>query len=159
MHTMREHQLIAVGWREWVGLPELGLMAIKAKVDTGAKTSALHTFRIEPFRQRGHLQVRFDIHPLQRRRDISISCTAKVIDRRVVRDSGGHQEPRYVILTPVRIADEQWPIEITLTNREDMLFRMLLGRTAIMGRLVVDPKRSYLLGRPRVSDLYRKRTN
>lgn len=138
---------LSLGWREWVGLPELGLPAIKAKVDTGARTSTLHAFYVEPFRGKGGDLVRFGVHPLQRRTDVLIHCEARIQDRRLVTDSGGHREQRYVITTPVRIAGLIWPIEVTLTNRETMLFRMLLGRTAMVGRVLVDPARSFLTGR------------
>jgi len=138
-----------IGWREWVALPELGIAAIKAKMDTGARTSALHTFLIEPFEVDGQARVRFGIHPQMKRRDIEIFCEADVIDQRLVRDSGGHQEERYVIRTLLRFAGEQWPIEITLTDRDPMQFRMLLGRTALRHRLIVDPSRSYRIGKPR----------
>lgn len=134
----------ALGWREWVALPALGIAAIKAKVDTGARTSALHAFNVERFRRHNKDAVRFLMHPLQQRTDIIIECVASLVDERVVTDSGGHREPRLVILTPVVVGTEQFPIEVTLTARETMRFRMLLGRTALRTRFVVDPNRSYL---------------
>lgn len=137
-----------IGWREWASLPELGLKNIKVKIDTGARTSALHAFELEGYQQDGKQMVRFSIHPRQKRADIIKTCTAEVIDERTVSDSGGHREKRYVIRTPIVLGGQQWPIEITLTNRDNMLFRMLLGRTGLDGRFAVLPDASYLLGKP-----------
>ncbi len=138
---------LTVGWREWIALPELGIPAIKAKIDTGAKTSALHTSSLEAFEENGLLMVRFTLQPLRKRPDIELTCTAEVTDQRIVSDSGGHRENRYFIRTPVALGDRTWPIEISLTNRGTMLFKMLLGRTAMTDRLLVDPECSYLTGR------------
>ena len=137
-----------IGWREWVAFPDLGIPGIKAKIDSGARTSALHTFQLETFSEDGCRRVRFGIHPLQRRKDIELFCTADVVDERLVRDSGGHAEKRLVIRSMVNLGEHRWPIEITLTNREDMLFRLLLGRSALTaaGGVLVDPGRSYLGG-------------
>ena len=144
---------LTIGWREWLALPELGIQAIKAKIDTGARTSALHTFGLAPFEQRGILKVRFGIHPLQRRKDIEIYCVAVVVDRRRVTSSDGQSERRYVIRTAIALGAFRWPIELTLTDRKSMRFRMLLGRAAMGGRLLVDPGKSYLAGR-KLSKLY-----
>ncbi len=146
---MKNHNLLLVGWREWVKLDSLGLEAVKAKVDTGARTSALHAFDVQPFDENGVKRVRFKIHPKQRNTEIVATCAADVVDQRTVADSGGHRENRWVIKTPVTIGAFSWPIEITLTSRDDMRFRMLLGRTAMQNRLLVDPSRSYVLGKRR----------
>lgn len=151
MHPGDDNNRPVMGWREWAVLPQLAVPAVKVKVDTGAKTSALHTFRLETFDRRGREYVRFWIHPLQRRKDIEIACEAPILEQRTVRDSGGHAEKRYVIRTSLRIGRHEWDIDLTLTSREDMLFRMLLGRRAVVeGGFVVDPRVSYLHGkRPR----------
>lgn len=141
------HDKIPIGWREWIALPELAIPAIKVKIDTGARTSALHVFGLETYSWSGRTWVRFGLHPLQKRIDIALSCTAEMIDERAVSDSGGHREHRPIIATRLRLGDREWPIEISLTNREDMLFRMLLGRTALRGRVIIDPQMSYLCGR------------
>ena len=141
---------MTLGWREWIALPELGLARVKAKVDTGARTSALHAFWLEPYRKGGSQRVRFGVHPLQRTAANAVTCDAQVCDRRKVRDSGGHSETRWVIITEVRLAGRVVHPEITLTNRDSMLFRFLWGRTALaqLGAKV-DPARSYVTGRPR----------
>ena len=140
--------LLTLGWREWVLLPELGLPWIKAKVDTGARTSCLHAFHVETFQKNGEDWVKFGIHPHQQETETEIYCEAKILDQRVVSDSGGHKENRYVISTTIKINEICYPIEITLTNRDSMKFRMLLGRTAMENRFVVNPEESYLMGKP-----------
>lgn len=132
-----------IGWREWVGLPELGIERIKAKVDTGARSCALHAFRLKPFRRDGDLWVQFEAHPVQRRARPSVPCELPVRDIRTVTNSGGRSERRYVVETLLRLGDAVWHVEVTLTNRDQMGFRMLLGRTALRRRFVVDPARSY----------------
>lgn len=137
-----------IGWREWVGLPDLGIDLIKAKIDTGARTSTLHAYNITPFEQDGRTFVRFQVHPVQRRRLPEITCVAPVLARRSIRDSGGRAEERFIILTTLRIGEDRFAIELTLTNRDQMSFRMLVGRAAIRGRYHVDPGRSFRTGRP-----------
>lgn len=145
---------LKLGWREWCALPDLGIPAIKAKVDTGAKTSALHTFKIEPFTENGVVYVRFWVHPLQRNDQLVSECVAPVKDERMVSDSGGHKEMRYIIETQIRIGDKGWPIEMSLTNRDTMRFRMLLGRKAMQENIAVYPASSYMNGRLRAKRLY-----
>lgn len=134
-----------IGWREWLALPDLGLTRIKAKIDTGARTSALHAVALRPFKENHRERISFDIHPIQHNRDIVTTCVADVVDRRMVMDSGGHREERYVIYTPILLGGQIWPIEITLTERDTMLFRMLLGRSAIRKRFIVNPAKSFMM--------------
>jgi hypothetical protein len=154
MNGMAENKskVLKLGWREWVSLPELGLPKIKAKVDTGARTSALHAFEVRDFEEHGVHRIEFRMHPNQRDTNTVTTCVADVIDERIVRDSGGHEEKRFVIKTSIAIGPHTWPIEMTLTARDDMLFRMLLGRTALKGRAIVDPARSYLVGKRKLKN-------
>lgn len=135
-----------IGWREWLALPELGIDMIKAKVDTGARTSALHAFEVQPSADGS--TVRFAMHPKQRETDTVIWCESAVVDRRLVRDSGGHEEERFVIGTNILLGSACYAVEVTLTDRDSMGFRMLLGRTALSGRYLVNSARSYCLSEP-----------
>jgi hypothetical protein len=138
-----------LGWREWLALPEIGIAAIKAKVDTGARTSCLHAFYVEPFRRARKDWVRFGVHPEQCSDRRALHCEARILDQRQVADSGGHRELRFVIQTRLLLLDFDDTIELTLTNRDTMRFRMLLGRTALSAAgFTVDPAGSYLAGRP-----------
>lgn len=134
---------IVLGWREWVSLPELGIDKIKAKIDTGARTSALHAFDVKVMESNGKRIVKFKMHPLQKNSEFVVECHADIVDERDVTDSGGHQERRLVIQTQLKIGELQYPIEMTLTDRDTMKFRMLLGRTALKPHFVVDPARSF----------------
>lgn len=136
-----------VGWREWVSLPALGIGRIKAKLDSGARTSALHAWEQELFEKEGRPWVRFCAHPVQRDTGTVIRCAAPLADRRWVTNSGGDKERRYVITTLLGMGGESWEIELTLASRDQLGFRMLIGREAMRGRLVVDPARSFCLRR------------
>ena len=130
---------LTFGWEEWVALPDLGLPAIKAKVDTGARTSALHAHDIEVFGPASKPKVRFNVHPISGRDDISITCSAPLIDRREVTSSNGESEHRFVIATTIEVNGQSWPIDVTLTNRASMTSRMLLGRQALTDHITISP--------------------
>ena len=135
-----------IGKEEWCSFKELGLPAIKARIDSGAKTSSLHAFNIQVVQEGEEKYAHFDIHPVQNNRKVIQSCRAKIVARRIVKSSSGNTEKRYVIQTPVSIGDEEWEIEVTLTNRDAMGYRMLLGREAMKGRVLIDPDSSFCLG-------------
>lgn len=135
-----------IGWREWATLPDLGIMAIKGKIDTGAKTSSLHAYDIEAFEKGGKSYVKFKVHPLQHDFSVVVECTALLVDKRHVTDSGGHKEERFVIRTSMVIAGFKKRIELTLTNRKSMKYRMLIGRAALK-HFYIDATQSYLSGK------------
>ncbi len=142
-------KLPTIGWREYVSLPDLKIPAIKAKVDTGARSSSLHAFEMELYRKDGLDYVRFKIHPVQRNDQLVVEVETPVFDLRRVRSSSGDSSVRPVIVTVVELLGVAWPIELTLANRDQMGFRMLLGREAMRGRMLVDPGNSYFGGKPK----------
>ncbi len=140
-------QLI-VGWREWIKLPEMGIPGLKAKVDSGAKTSCLHAFEVTTRKEDGQEMVDFKIHPLRKKRSLVIACSAPLVDKRIVRDSGGHSEERLVVESTLILGGMEVATEFTLTRRDDMMFPMLLGRRAIESiGCLVDVRQSYVHGR------------
>lgn len=141
-------QKIVIGWEEWIDFPDLGLPAVKAKVDTGAKTSALHATQIEPFKKDGVNYVRFTVHPIQKNRDIKIKCEAPLHDHRFITSSNGRKEKRYVIQAKFIIGAVEFTSDLTLTSRFGMSFRMLLGKEALIkGKMVIDPSKKFLMGK------------
>lgn len=138
---MQKRKLVTIGWWEWLTLPDLDISRVKAKVDTGARTSALHAWDIEVDETMSAGLVRFTAHPVQRDDTLVVSCEAPLVDWRVVRNSGGAEERRPVIETDIAIGGRRWTIEVTLTNRDSMGFRMLLGRTGVPADFRIDPNR------------------
>lgn len=143
------HSSIVAGWREWVSLPHVGVDWVKAKLDTGARSSAIHAFDIEEYHQDGEPWVRFMVHPWQRSAEDATETRLPVHDRRLVRSSSGHEHERYVVLMDVTLVGRTVTAEMTLSKRDEMGFRMLIGREALRRGFLVDPGRSYLGGRPR----------
>lgn len=148
---MQDYPTTVAGWREWVSLPGLGVPWLKAKLDTGARTSAIHAFHLSEFERSGEAWVRFAVHPWQRSADDETWTELPVHDVRQVRSSSGHVERRYVVLTSVGLMQHPVDAEVTLSRRDEMGFRMLLGREVLRQGFLVDPGRSYLGGRPRRS--------
>lgn len=144
----RARERLTIGWREWVGLPELGVQRIKAKIDTGARTSAIHAWNIRRRQRNGQDWVSFELHPVQRDNRTIVMCHAPVSAVRHIRNSGGQVEERFVIETTLTLGSESWPIDLSLTNRDEMGFRMLLGRAAIRRRVLINPGRSFLTSVP-----------
>ncbi len=136
------------GWREWIGLPDLGVPWVKAKLDTGARSSSIHAFDIEEVERDGVPWVSFAVHPWQRSDADEVRAALPLIDRRAIRSSTGHEEERLVVRTTISVVDHHLDAELTLANRDEMGFRMLVGREALRGVILVDPGRSYLGGRP-----------
>ncbi len=139
---------IIVGSEEWCALPQLNVPAIKARVDSGAKTSSIHAVNITPFKKEGAPWVKFEVHPLQNDGKTTIHCEAPLVGKRKVKSSSGHMESRYVVRSILSIAEDTWEIDLTLTNRDSMGYRMLLGRQAMSGKMLVDPEASFQLGEP-----------
>ncbi|TDS50948.1 30S ribosomal protein S6--L-glutamate ligase [Myroides indicus] len=153
---------LIVGSEEWCSFPALNIPAIKARIDSGAKTSALHAINIVPFDREDEKWVKFDVNPLQNNGKTIIHCEAKVIDKRIVKSSSGTRESRFVIKTNINFGNSTWDIELTLTNRDSMGYRMLLGREAMSGRILVDPEQHFLLGNPtpeKLNEYYSKPKN
>lgn len=148
MPATKKRRRPTIGWREWVSLPDLGVREIKAKVDTGADNSSLHAFEIERFEENGVPMVRFEIHPRQRKRKPSIQCVAEIVGERMVKNPGGRSERRPIIRTRLVVAGKEIEAVVNLTTRDEMTFRMLLGRRTVREHFVIDPGRSYLGGRP-----------
>ncbi|MGV2829696.1 ATP-dependent zinc protease family protein [Myxosarcina sp. GI1(2024)] len=140
-------QPAVIGWREIIALPELGIDKIKAKIDTGARSSALHAFHIEKLQRDDKKIIRFQVHPLQRNSKTTITTEAELLEYREVRNSGGVAQLRPVILTTIELGRQTWQIELTLTNRDVMGFRMLLGRQALRHHFLVDPGKSFIQSR------------
>jgi ribosomal protein S6--L-glutamate ligase len=140
---------IIIGSREYCSLPDLGIVLIKAKVDSGAKTTALHADNVEVFQKNGQDWVRFSIQPFKSNDKVVNQCEALLIDNRIIKSSNGSKENRYVIKTTIILSNQKWEIEVTLTNRNFMGFRMLLGREAMAGRVLIDPEKRYILGKPK----------
>lgn len=136
-----------IGWNEWCALPDLNLPAIKAKIDTGAKTSSLHAFDIHTVKRGERTFAHFQIHPIQHNDELIIECKALVIDERFIMSSSGHKEHRLVISTPITLGNNTWDIQITLSNRDPLSYRMLLGREAMEHRVIIDPSRKFQLGK------------
>ncbi|MFW6599970.1 ATP-dependent zinc protease [Propionibacteriaceae bacterium Y2011] len=151
------HSYLTAGWREWVALPGLGVPWVKAKLDTGARSSSIHAFDLEEFERDGGDWVRFAIHPWQRSAEDTTVVELPVHDRRLVRSSSGHSDRRVVVRTEIELLGTSVQAELTLTRRDQMGFRMLIGREALRGRFLVDPGRSYLGGRPRRATRRRNR--
>lgn len=148
-----KNEKFIVGRAEWLSLSNLSIPLIKARVDSGAKTSSLHAFNIHTLNRSGETWVEFDIHPIQRNRKFSVHCEAKVVDRRTIKSSNGESEKRYVIRTPMRIGEYEYAIEVTLTNRDNMGHRMLLGREAMNGKILIDPSLEFIHGDYNAGDL------
>jgi hypothetical protein len=148
MNSETAEKTPVIGWREWVTLPDLGIPSIKAKIDTGARSSCLHAVDVETFCRDGRTFVRFKVHPLQRTSKKTIESEAEVLEFRRVTSSSGHATMRPVIVTTLEVLGRRWRIEVTLADRAEMGFRMLLGREAVRKRLLVDPGKSYRNGRP-----------
>ena len=146
---------IIVGSQEWCGLPGLRIPFIKARVDSGARTSSIHAFNIKTFKRNGESWVGFDVHPLQKDRQTTVHCESPVVDRRIIKSSNGGSEKRYVVRSELRLGAHSWDIELTLTNRDSMGYRMLLGREAMQGRILVDPSSSFHLSEPAQADITR----
>lgn len=140
---MDRSKMEIIGWREWVHLPDLGVQWIKAKIDTGARTSSLHAFDLEISKRGRYDYASFTIHPQQRSTGLSLQCRTKIFEYRQVKSSSGHTSLRPVILTTVQLLGLTWPIEITLANRDEMGFRLLLGREAYKNKFLIDPGKSF----------------
>ncbi|MCB1072468.1 MAG: ATP-dependent zinc protease [Chlamydiia bacterium] len=150
----KKEDKLHIGWQEWVSLPGLEIPAIKAKIDTGAKTSSLHAFDIEPIMKNKKEYVKFYVHPIQRNKTISIPCCCPIFDIRNVMSSNAQVEERYVIKSLLSLGGEKWEIEITLSDRDPLRFRMLLGREALASRVVIDPSKALRLKKYHKDELF-----
>lgn len=137
-NTIIENSLL-IGRNEWCALPDLSILAIKAKIDTGAKTSAIHALNIKSVKKNKIHYVHFDVNPIQANEETLVHCVAPVIDQRYITSSNGHKEHRFVIMTPLKIGKQRWDIELTLSNRDPLRYRMLLGREALNNRVIINP--------------------